>query len=1553
MYTNKLKIFLWIIFSLSTVFKLSSQSGSFGSTFAASGGEMAIFGQHDFQNGTGKINAGIIATERVPQIGLFSWAPGSSWINANDNAFVDGYARTYLDGNFTFPIGDNASYRPAAVSAASLANPASAAYYGVNASSAITSSVKGGNEPVLPSGGPFPTGSKEADVQIVSTLEYWDIDGSTSAKISLTWNVTSNVSTMTSGILSSLTIVGWDGSKWVKIPSTVDATSIIGGNSSLTSGSITTNAVLVPSSYTVYTLAGAVADSDGDGVTDAQELTDGTNPNDGCSYLASSQVYASTTLAWRNLDCDSDGLTNQQELDPNNDGTPGPNGTNPTNPDSDGDGLYDGEEITGVDNPATLANPGGMMTNPNNVDTDGDGVTDGAERTSTGASDPLTDATNNCSLNVGEQTVSPSVAWNAADCDNDGTNNGIDPQPTDPCKPNANALACPTGDTDGDGVTNGQESIDGTNPNDGCSYNSASQVYASTTLAWRNLDCDSDGLTNQQELDPNNDGTPGPNGTNPTNPDSDGDGLYDGEEITGVDNPATLANPGGMMTNPNNVDTDGDGVTDGAERTSTGASDPLTDATNNCSLNVGEQTVSPSVAWNAADCDNDGTNNGIDPQPTDPCKPNANALACPTGDTDGDGVTNGQESIDGTNPNDGCSYLAVSQVYASTTLAWKALDCDSDGLTNGQEVDPNNDGTAGPNGMIPTNPDSDGDGLYDGEEVTGVDNPATPANPGGMMTNPNNVDTDGDGVTDGAERTSTGASDPLTDATNNCSLNVGEQTVSPSVAWNAADCDNDGTNNGIDPQPTDPCKPNANALACPTGDTDGDGVTNGQESIDGTNPNDGCSYLAVSQVYASTTLAWKALDCDSDGLTNGQEVDPNNDGTAGPNGMIPTNPDSDGDGLYDGEEVTGVDNPATPANPGGMMTNPNNVDTDGDGVTDGDERTNTGSSDPLTDANNGCNYNLAEQVYANTSTIWRTQDCDCDGLNNGIELDPDQNGVFGPGSTDPLVADNAIGSFVWHDLNGNGQKDIDEYGIAGVQVNLYKGDGTYIATQFTDINGYFIFDALCKGDYYIKCIQPTGFERTFPNKGNDNTDSDLDDVNGSGTTSTIHLEAGERDLTWGIGYYQCIPVGDLVWYDINKNDVWDTNENGLNGLKVNLWRNHFGTWVIWDYTLTGHKPDSPSDDGYFKFCAPPGQYYVQIELPPLGLVRARPNIGSVEEIDSDITNSNGPVTTDLMTLLSGQEKCNLGAGFYPQATTGNLVWVDANANGIHEPQEAKMANVQVQAILIATGEVKAEAVTDSEGTYIIEGLEKQAYYLKFTPPSGYFATVARVASDDIDSDVDHTFGTNTTRAFDLQPATAYENIDMGLVFSPLPVTWLEVSAERVKDTHVISWKVAKEVNVSHYVVERKLESESEFYTISDKVIAKGNVTPVLDYNLTDFEVDKSGVYIYRVKQYDYDGKFTFSNLAKVSYKGENSVELYPNPARSESNLHIVLTQDSDVKIEMYDATAKLIKLIKASGVQKAGDVNYMVNLQSIPTGVYNVIISINGIQDEMKLIKLE
>ncbi len=127
-----------------------------------------------------------------------------------------------------------------------------------------------------------------------------------------------------------------------------------------------------------------------------------------------------STFAWRNArisevaaptcesvptgpacDPDNDGLTNAEEVDL---------GTDPNNADTDGDGINDGDEVNGApaSDPLDACDPDStrdecdpdndgltnaeeldLGTDPNNADTDGDGINDGDEVNGIPASDPL------------------------------------------------------------------------------------------------------------------------------------------------------------------------------------------------------------------------------------------------------------------------------------------------------------------------------------------------------------------------------------------------------------------------------------------------------------------------------------------------------------------------------------------------------------------------------------------------------------------------------------------------------------------------------------------------------------------------------------------------------------------------------------------------------------------------------------------------------------------------------------------------------------------------------------------------------------------------------------------------------------------------------------------------------------------------------------------------------------------------------------------------------------------------------------------------------------
>jgi hypothetical protein len=158
--------------------------------------------------------------------------------------------------------------------------------------------------------------------------------------------------------------------------------------------------------------------------------------------------------------------------------------------DSDGDGLTDCEELTGIDSSSPDdCHPNGNITDPFDSDSDDDGYEDCIEaQYGTDPNDP---------------TSFPDII-----------------------------------DSDGDSVLDSQEAIDGTDPNNVCDYNVDFFNFNNVTNAWYNADCDNDGLSNLEEVSAEIDGfTTGYLPTDPFNSDSDGDGVSDFDEINNGTDP--------------------------------------------------------------------------------------------------------------------------------------------------------------------------------------------------------------------------------------------------------------------------------------------------------------------------------------------------------------------------------------------------------------------------------------------------------------------------------------------------------------------------------------------------------------------------------------------------------------------------------------------------------------------------------------------------------------------------------------------------------------------------------------------------------------------------------------------------------------------------------------------------------------------------------------------------------------------------------------------------------------------------------------------------------
>ncbi len=551
----------------------------------------------------------------------------------------------------------------------------------------------------------------------------------------------------------------------------------------------------------------------------------------------------------------------------------------------------------------------------------------------------------------------------------------------------------------------------------------------------------------------------------------------------------------------------------------------------------------------------------------------------------------------------------------------------------------------------------------------------------------------------------------------------------------------------------------------------------------------------------------------------------------------------------------------------------------------------------------------------------------------------------------PIPMPGLIGDFVWEDINGDGIQDVGEPGIANSEVVLHTPDGVIVDIEYTDASGYYQFDNVTPGQYYIEFIAPDGMEVTFPNtNNNDTTDSDVDNSNGFNTTPLFTLGNSEQDLTWDAGFYKCIPVGDLVWFDNNENDIWDTVENGVNGLRVNIYkRQNDGEYILWDYTFTGPNTSTPSDDGYFKFCVAPGEYYLEFIDPPFGLVSAQANVGSDDEIDSDVTGANGAGTTASMVLTSGQEVCNIGAGYYAMGTIGDFVFMDSNNNGLRDPEESGIGNVYVEAYNVE-GEVVGSASTNSDGQYQIDYLQQEDVYLKFYTNSNYASTTPHNGDDSLDSDIDHSNGPMTTPYFNINSGEHLAGVDAGFVLGTVAAEWLSFTGEHLNAYNQLRWAVGSQINTSHFEIERSISSTQEF-----EIIETLNTDQNSIYEFNDFDLNKVGLYYYRIKLVDNNGDYNYTNTISIDVKSlgrVNQVQIFPNPMVNEFSLEVTLTEDqSSVAYDLYSASGKLVRASQVlSENVSAGIHNFTVNVSNLERGIYTLHLTSGNYSSYKKII---
>lgn len=407
-----------------------------------------------------------------------------------------------------------------------------------------------------------------------------------------------------------------------------------------------------------------------------------------------------------------------------------------------------------------------------------------------------------------------------------------------------------------------------------------------------------------------------------------------------------------------------------------------------------------------------------------------------------------------------------------------------------------------------------------------------------------------------------------------------------------------------------------------------------------------------------------------------------------------------------------------------------------------------------------------------------------------------------------------------------GEPGIEDYPVylflLGTGGGLPAENGTLIDSTLTDENGNYAFLGLEPGTYSILFIEPPGGIRTLANSGNDATDSD-GDPDMDGMTEPYTLAPGEYNMTVDAGFFAQPGAAIVDPCNCLNNNTNDSDGQFSEILEITA--DPGQTWTILEnqnmFLLESEDPPVPPIPvpvGTTLEEVSPGVYAIEFRLvdefvysstltngvftltisnqcfyPTIRFEDNLPDtvcqfegpleLTAVASIPGIVEYAvNGEVITELDPSLLVIGENTISATLIPDdpeecltlterkiiviencdAKIGDFVWNDLDNDGIQDPGEPGIPNVQA-IVTSQDGTYMDQTTTDETGMYMF-AVPPGTYKVTFVPPTGFGPSLDNRGTDDeLDSDMDP--NTFMTPFYTVGPDQTDFSIDAGF-FNP-------------------------------------------------------------------------------------------------------------------------------------------------------------------------------------------
>jgi hypothetical protein len=171
---------------------------------------------------------------------------------------------------------------------------------------------------------------------------------------------------------------------------------------------------------------------------------------------------------------------------------------------------------------------------------------------------------------------------------------------------------------------------------------------------------------------------------------------------------------------------------------------------------------------------------------------------------------------------------------------------------------------------------------------------------------------------------------------------------------------------------------------------------------------------------------------------------------------------------------------------------------------------------------------------------------------------------------------------------------------------------------------------------------------------------------------------------------------------------------------------------------------------------------------------------------------------------------------------------------------------------------------------------------------------------------------NSSGAFPLSGGSSGSNYWIDVRFQPdfsLPVTIADFKATTANNNIILNWKTESENNNDGFEIQRS-NNGTDWYGLNF-VKGVGQSSIVKNYGYTDKNL-APGLYFYRLKQIDFDGKSKNTAVVTATVSGKGRVSLFqntPNPFSTTTTIRFDLPTSQKVKLSVFDLAGREIKVL--------------------------------------------